>query len=246
MRSSAIDEDNLNNSNAGKYKSFLNIRFSNKQVEKKINEIFNSYRKFRPIKNNDKFIVQEMVNNLSVSGVLFTKDLETQSDYYVVNYDDETGSTDRVTSGKGEFSNRSLYIKRDKTKYLKSERFKLLINSVKNLEKNLNNENLDIEFAIDTNLNTYLLQVREIKNLKSPIKLKKKIINIELNKVSNKIKKYQEKDYPSYSGKFTYFGNMPDWNPAEIIGNQPNDLAFSLYNYFISKNTWVKARNIML
>ncbi len=245
LRSSAIDEDNLNNSNAGKYKSFLNIRFSNKQVEKKINEIFNSYRKFRPIKNNDKFIVQEMVNNLSVSGVLFTKDLETQSDYYVVNYDDETGSTDRVTSGKGEFSNRSLYIKRDKTKYLKSERFKLLINSVKNLEKNLNNENLDIEFAIDTNLNTYLLQVREIKNLKSPIKLKKKIINIELNKVSNKIKKYQEKDYPSYSGKFTYFGNMPDWNPAEIIGNQPNDLAFSLYNYFISKNTWVKARNII-
>ena len=47
LRSSAIDEDNLNNSNAGKYKSFLNIRFSNKQVEKKINEIFNSYRKFR-------------------------------------------------------------------------------------------------------------------------------------------------------------------------------------------------------
>ena len=77
------------------------------------------------------------------------------------------------------------------------------------------------------------MQVREIKNLKSPIKLKKKIINIELNKVSNKIKKYQEKDYPSYSGKFTYFGNMPDWNPAEIIGNQPNDLAFSLYNYII-------------
>lgn len=245
LRSSAIDEDKLKNSNAGKYKSFLNIKFSYREVESKINEIFNSYKKYRPLKDNDKFIVQEMVTNLSVSGVIFTKDLETQSDYYVINYDDESGSTDSVTSGKGESSNRSLYVKRNKKKYLKSERFRLLINAVENLENNLKNENLDIEFAIDKNLNPYLLQVRPIKNLKNLINSQKNLIDYELNKISHKIQKQQKKKYQSYCGNNIFFGNMPDWNPAEIIGNQPNDLAFSLYNFFISKNIWVKARNII-
>ena len=51
-----------------------------------------------------------MVSNVSVSGVLFTKDVDTGLNYYVINYDDITGKTDTVTSSHGEHSNRTLFI----------------------------------------------------------------------------------------------------------------------------------------
>ena len=44
------------------------------------------------------------------------------------------------------------------------------------------------------------------------------------------------------SEKETYFSDMTDWNPAEIIGNNPNPLDYSLYNFLIMKNSWQKGR----
>ena len=43
-------------------------------------------------------------------------------------------------------------------------------------------------------------------------------------------------------GKYSIFGLMPDWNPVEMIGYQPNKLAFSLYHELITKDSWSKAR----
>jgi hypothetical protein len=244
LRSSAIDEDTIKTSNAGKYKSFLNVKCSKKIIEKKITDIFNSYKKFRPIKKNDKFIVQQMLSNLTMSGVLFTKDLETGSDYYVINYDDISGLTDSVTSGKGEFANRSIYIKRNRESHLHSKRFKILIDAVKDLEKKLNNENLDIEFAVSNRYKPYLLQVRELRKFKEfENRFKKKEVSLELKKIAQKIENIQKEKIKTYNGKHVFLGNMPDWNPAEIIGNKPKNLAFSLYNYLIAKKNWVKARN---
>ena len=86
------------------------------------------------------------------------------------------------------------------------------------------------------------MQVREIKNLKSPIKLK--IINIELNKVSNKIKKYQEKITRHIQENLHILAICQ-------IGTLRRLLAVNLmiwhFHYIIisSKNTWVKARNII-
>ena len=245
LRSSASYEDSILNSNAGKYKTFLNVNCRNKTISKKIDEIFKSYKKYRPINKQDMFIVQEMVGDLSMSGVVFTKDLETGSNYYVINYDDVSGFSDSVTSGKGELSNRVLYIQKLMTKYVKSKRFKVLIKAVKNLEKYFDYKNLDIEFALDKKLNPFLLQARELKNFKRKSLFSDKQINSELKKCSKKISYMQNKNLNGYSGNITFFGNMPDWNPAEIIGNQPNNLAYSLYNNLITKNSWVKARNII-
>ena len=38
---------------------------------------------------------------------------------------------------------------------------------------------------------------------------------------------------------------MPDWNPAEMIGQLPSKLAYSLYKNLITSNAWLKARKIM-
>ena len=41
------------------------------------------------------------------------------------------------------------------------------------------------------------------------------------------------------------FGQMPDWNPAEIIGKYPYPLLSSLYKKLVLDNAWIKARKIM-
>ena len=38
---------------------------------------------------------------------------------------------------------------------------------------------------------------------------------------------------------------MPDWNPAEIIGQNPYPLLSSLYKTLVLDSSWIKARNIM-
>ena len=39
-------------------------------------------------------------------------------------------------------------------------------------------------------------------------------------------------------GKTSYFGVMPDWDPAEIIGLKPKPLALSLYRELITDHIW--------
>ena len=47
------------------------------------------------------------------------------------------------------------------------------------------------------------------------------------------------------TNKKTIFSDMSDWNPAEIIGNNPNNLAYSLYDYLITNSAWRIARDQM-
>ena len=41
------------------------------------------------------------------------------------------------------------------------------------------------------------------------------------------------------------FSNMTDWNPAEIIGERPKNLDYSLYDYLIMKKSWKEGRKIL-
>ena len=38
---------------------------------------------------------------------------------------------------------------------------------------------------------------------------------------------------------------MTDWNPAEIIGENPKNLDYSLYDFLIMKDSWNKGRVIL-
>ena len=62
-----------------------------------------------------------------------------------------------------------------------------------------------------------------------------------LNKLSKKIQKLKTRHYNLY-GKTTLFGVMPDWNPAEIVGIKPNNLAISLYQELITDHIWSQDR----
>ena len=46
-------------------------------------------------------------------------------------------------------------------------------------------------------------------------------------------------------GNDMIFGLMPDWNPVEMIGYQPNALSYSLYETLITNDAWSKSRTLM-
>ena len=242
IRSSAINEDKKKFSQAGKYHTELFVNIKNrKKITNSINKVISKYEK-KKLRQN-QIILQEMVLKPDISGVIFSREPNTNAPYYVINYDDVSGLTDTVTSGSSEFSNKSLNVYRNKYNHLRSPRFKKLIKSVRDLEKIFNSEELDIEFCIKK-LNIYLLQVRPLTNLKVWNKKKDLYFLRSLKSVENKIK-VKSKRKSGVFGNKSIFGQMPDWNPAEIIGLNPKPLAYSLYKKLITDKSWSIARKKM-
>ncbi len=245
IRSSAGDEDGLNKALAGEYSSVLNIS-SNDSVSIRIaiQQVIESYNRKESNIFNDEFIVQEMLLNTSMSGVVFTHDLNTGAPYYVINYDDVSGLTDAVTSGEGEYANRTLYIHRGASKSLRSERFQRLIQAIQELEQIMGSLFLDVEFALAEDFTPYLLQVRAITTQPNWNGTVAKRINSALYGIQSFVKAKLLPMAGVY-GRTTVLGQMPDWNPAEMIGRAPRALAFSLYKTLITDNAWRIARKMM-
>lgn len=235
IRSSALNEDSINNSNAGKYLSLQNIT-SEKEIINAVNKVINSYSN-KDSKN--QVLIQPMLKDIKLSGVAFSKDPTTGSPYIVINYDDLTGSTSTVTSGNSNKLKTFYYYKFSNVEI--SNELKKIVALVQELEKILKIDSLDIEFAIDKKGDLYLFQVR-------PLIIKdKKIINKDehLKLVKNlyeKIKKEMQPK-PNVLGNSAIYGVMPDWNPAEIIGLRPRPLALSLYKELITDNIWAYQRD---
>ena len=233
IRSSFKNEDTDKKSNAGKYRSFLNISASDsKNIKLKIEKILKS----KKIYKNEHFFIQKMVNNIRFSGVVLTRNLEDYSECININYYDGN-NTEAVTSGK--FKTKTLIYIENK-KFPIPKKFKKLYQSIKEIIKFTNCYDLDIEFAVGKNEKIYILQVRKLiipkKNKKNSYDYK-----IHLNKLEKKINKLKGKHY-DLLGSTTFFGNMPDWNPAEIIGTKPRPLALSLYQELITDHIWSKNR----
>jgi len=245
VRSSAADEDGGLNSCAGEYDSILNISPNNpSQIIEGIDKVIFSYERKRPLLSEDEVIIQEMVQDTTMSGVIFTHDLNTGAPYYVINYDDQSGLTDTVTSGDGEYSNRTLYIHRNSTNKLQSDRFVKLLQAVQELELLMDSQFLDIEFALGRDLTPYLLQVRAITTQPNWNRVVSKRIDETLQGVQAFVTE-RFKQFDGVYGKTTILGQMPDWNPVEMIGRAPRALSLSLYQALITDHAWSDARVIM-
>ena len=245
IRSSASDEDGVSQSMAGQYDSVLNVPADDSDsVAEAVNKVFHSYQKNGERDTEDEVIVQKMVNDISMSGVIFTHDLNTGAPYYVINYDDVSGKTDTVTSGDGLHANRTLYIHRGAADALRSERFRELIEAVKELEHVMDSQFLDIEFAVNKQLEPQLFQVRSITTQPNWNRAVARRIDASLDGIQRFVGNRLKRMGGVY-GETTVLGQMPDWNPAEMIGRAPRNLAFSLYETLITNDAWRIARERM-
>jgi len=97
VRSSALTEDTADNSKAGVFTSKLSIPTDNpSKIRAAVDDVIRSFEDNEP---DNQVLIQKMAEDVVVSGVIFTYDIENGAPYYVISFDDESGRTDAVTSG---------------------------------------------------------------------------------------------------------------------------------------------------
>jgi hypothetical protein len=240
VRSSCAKEDQQGESGAGAFTSRLFVDGDEvKTLTNAINDVIASYPAPSP---NDKILVQPMIENVVISGVIMTQVLVDGSPYYVVNYDD-SGKVDAITGGHE--ASKTVYIYRDaEENHCDSRHLRNIINFIRRIEDLCQSESLDIEFCIDAEGEIYLLQVRPICTQKQWIQHAKEHVRTNINHVVAFLSQRMG-EWPNLQGHRTILGVMPDWNPAEMIGVTPRRLASSLYRELITRSVWRKAREMM-
>jgi glutamine kinase len=238
IRSSAIGEDSEENSNAGSYESILNVNSSSKQeISSAIQNVINSYKNKDNFNPKNQILVQTQSKNILYSGVIFSRSPDLGSPFYVVNYD-VGDSTVGVTHGS---INETIKFHRQINKNSLESKWKNLLFAIDEIEIITNSTTLDIEFGITKSNKIIIFQVRPITSfsddnfIKSDRLLKKSIKN-------NQTKFSKLKSSKNLHPAKNIFSDMTDWNPAEIIGNNPRPLDYSLYDYLIMKSSWYRAR----
>ena len=178
IRSSANDEDQFKNSQAGKYTSILNIDSNNKEkIELGIKKVIKS---FKNKSNKNEIFVQSFLSDIQFSGVITTCDITNYSPYYVINYF-KGKDTAAITSGK---KGKTQLISKYK---IPSKKFIKFVNLAKELEQKFKNNFLDIEFGVSKK-KIYLFQVRPLTSIDKNVTIDYKTILKKLEKIS-KLKK---------------------------------------------------------
>jgi len=192
IRSSGKNEDSLESSKAGNFKTTLNV----KSVSNEILDAIRTIITHGSVLDKVGIIIQEMVNSL-YSGVIFSSDpISWRKDLSVVSY--VKGLGDKLLSGESsELKTLELvtdheggFIVSDFQNPSELEFVKKVVKYSKLIEKKLNYP-VDIEWSVDQTGKVYLLQCRPITNLssKNPII---KTINVDNLKLVES--KFQESD----------------------------------------------------
>ena len=241
IRSSSLQEDTWSTSMAGYFDSHVDISSNNESlIHENLEKLFNSYKVNSKIDIKNEVFIQEYITNSKVSGVVFTSLIETGSPYFCVNYDDQSGRSDTVTSGStNEVKN--LYIYKNSNTKFKQKWKNNLLKSVKEIEKVTNHNSLDIEFLINKKNKVFILQTRPLVTNNQLRFKRKEDLDSELSSISKYLSVILQRDRLLF-GNTNFLSNMSDWNPAEMIGFQPSPLARSIYKELITDKSWAIAR----
>jgi choline kinase/phosphohistidine swiveling domain-containing protein len=237
VRSSSKSEDTFQTSNAGGFESVLNVDPTS-ELESAIERVIGSYGS---PSSDDQVLVQAMVNDVVLSGVIFTRTLEHLAPWYVVNYE-SNAQTDGITSGVSR-DHRTFYIKRGiSSSCIRDPKLASVLDVAKELEELLGYDCLDIEFAVNRGGQVFILQVRPIVKSKQLRGEVDQIVDHLLEKCRDIWNSRIVSPPPIPGCPEPIYGLMPDWNPAEIIGTAPGELARSLYKFLITDETWATQR----
>ena len=216
VRSSALAEDGALSSNAGAFESRLHVRCDDPAslvaaVEAVIASMSGNPR--------DQVLLQAMVSDVAVGGVIMTFDLVHGAPYYCVDFDDESGRTDGVTSGSG--VHKSVFVYRDAPEgSVRSPRVALFIQLARELEALCDCAALDIEFGLTRAGELVLFQVRRIVLARNWHPVTERRVKRQVAHVAGFIDAYSRRR-EGMLGRRTILAIMPDRNPAEISGTTP-------------------------
>jgi adenylylsulfate kinase-like enzyme/phosphohistidine swiveling domain-containing protein len=237
VRSSARSEDGAGGrSQAGKYDSVLGV-VGSAAVATAINRVIDSFADDGG-GDDDQIFVQPMLDKVAIAGVVFSRS-PSGGPYFIINYDDRSGQTDRVTAGVGDNLETFLCLKSRPDDCPPS--LAPVIALVSELETLLACDAIDVEFAVGNDGQLYLLQVRPLTVDRQGLAADAKV-DTALADVARKVE-LLSRPHPYLHGSRAIFGVMPDWNPAEIIGVRPGPLSLSLYRELITDAIWAYQRD---
>jgi glutamine kinase len=236
VRSSAQNEDgDAGNSQAGRYDSVLGVIGSTAMAQA-IDRVIESFT--NKGNDDDQIFVQPMLDRIAMAGVAFSRS-PSGGPYFIINYDDRSGLTNRVTAGAGDNLKTFLCLKSRPDVCPPS--LTPIIALVNELETLLGCDAIDVEFAIGDDGQLYLLQVRSLAVARHGRPADAKF-DTALADIARKVE-LLSRPHPYLHGNRAIFGVMPDWNPAEIIGVRPKPLSLSLYRELITDAVWAYQRN---
>jgi glutamine kinase len=235
VRSSARSEDGAASSQAGKYDSVLGV-VGSAAVAQAIDQVINSFAD--NASDDDQIFVQPMLDRVAMAGVAFSRS-PSGGPYLVINYDERSGLTDRVTAGVGDNLETFLCLKSRPDTC--PPPLAPVVALVSELETLLGCDAIDLEFAVGDDGQLYLLQVRPlaVDRLGGAGDAK---VDAALADIARKVE-LLSRPHPYLHGSRAIFGVMPDWNPAEIIGVRPWPLSLSLYRELITDAIWAYQRD---
>ena len=241
VRSSARSEDSETATNAGAYRSVAGVDGGDERaLTAAIDDVIASYgARDRARDRADQVLVQQQLDDVELSGVMFTRDLTTLAPYFVFNYD-QSGRTDSVTSGRG--GGLQIYVRfRSAREPFPRPDLKVVFDAVDEIMR-LAGDALEIELAVDGQGRVCVFQVRRLVARPAVEPPTEVALADWLVKAGKKLEKLS-RPHPHLHGTRSVFGVMPDWNPAEIIGCKPRALALTLYKEIVTDSIWAYMRD---
>jgi choline kinase len=236
VRSSALNEDSWLQSGAGRHESVLDVPRDREAVGAAVDAVFASYGAGDAA---DQVLVQEMLRDVTTSGVVMTRTHALGAPYYVINFDDSSARTDTVTGGgqaRTVFLHRGAQLRPGLPEGLAS-----VLRTVQNIEKLVGHDSLDVEFAITADRRVHILQVRPIAVTHAPEPIDDALVAQALAR-TRRFLEDRIAPPPTLLGATTQYSVMSDWNPAEIVGTKPKRLALSLYRALVTDDVWARQR----
>ncbi len=234
VRSSAVREDSWTNSHAGAFSSILDVAIDPVSLRGAIDEVFDSYGVPGA---DDQVLVQSMVRDVVMSGVVMTRSHANLAPYYVVNFE-ESERTDAVTAGRAA---RTLVLHRDgEARRDVPLHLAAVIEVVREIERLVLHDSIDVEFAVSASGAVSVLQVRPIAARDRTLRVDDEQVAIAVSVAAADARARLE---AGGSGGRTRLSVMSDWNPAEIIGTKPRRLASSLYRRLVTDEVWASQRH---
>jgi hypothetical protein len=235
VRSSAASEDQFTGSLAGRFDSVLGVVPEVSALTSAVDRVIESFEG----EPDASLLVQPMVTGVVLSGVVLTRTLGRGAPYYVVNFT-ESSETNLVTGGH--VLPKRAYLHRGASIDLLDAKLQPVMRLVQEVERMTDLDALDLEFAVDADSTVYLLQVRPLATSTDHGAETDQLVADALERARLEFLHLAEHRDKAL-GQTAVFGVMPDWNPAEIIGEVPRPLAFDLYRELVTDWAWAQQRH---
>ena len=167
--------------------------------------------------DDDQIFVQPMLDRVAMAGVVFSRS-PSGGPYYIINYDDRSGRTDRVTAGAGD-NLKTFFCLKSRPDACPPSLAPIiaLVERARNPARRAMRSTWNSPSAA-TGSSTFCRSARSPSNDRSAVADAK--VDTALADVARKVE-LLSRPHPYLHGSRAIFGVMPDWNPAEIIGVRP-------------------------